>query len=109
MHMRNRIGTFLVLAAVCLVSWLLLSLGSGETEERALRMQVTCDSLRHVNHDQNLYIMQLEYEVESLEYEVEDLSDDLSDCTEDFQNCIAGRKIQIRHSDGNILTSNPEH
>ena len=99
--MRNRIGTFLVLAAVCLVSWLLLSLGSGETEERALRMQVTCDSLRHVNHDQNLYIMQLEYEVE-------DLSDDLSDCTEDFQNCIAGRKIQIRHIDGNILTSNPE-
>ena len=102
MHMRNRIGTFLVLAAVSLVSWLLLSLGSDETEERALRMQVTCDSLRHVNHDQNLYIMQLEYEVE-------DLSDDLSDCTEDFQNCIAGRKIQIRHSDGNILTSNPEH
>lgn len=100
--MRNRIGTFLVLAAVCLVSWLLLSLGSGKAEERALRMQVTCDSLRHVNHDQNLYIMQLEYEVE-------DLSDDLSDCTEDFQNCIAGRKIQIRHIDGNILTSNPEY
>ena len=102
MHMRNRIGTFLVLAAVCLVSWLLLSLGSGETEEKTLRIQVTCDSLRHVNHDQKLYIMQLEYEVE-------DLSDDLSDCTEDFQNCIAGRKIQIRHIDGNILTSNPEH
>jgi hypothetical protein len=100
--MRNKIGTFLVLAAVCLVSWLLLSVGSGKAEERALRMQVTCDSLRHVNHDQNLYIMQLEYEVE-------DLSDDLSDCTEDFQNCIAGRKIQIRHIDGNILTSNPEH
>ena len=99
--MRNRIGTFLVLAAVSLVSWLLLSLGSGETEERALRMQVTCDSLRHVNHDQNLYIMQLEYQVEALQ-------DQLSGCTEDFQNCIAGRKIQIRHSDGNILTSNPE-
>jgi hypothetical protein len=65
-------------------------------------MQVTCDSLRNVNHDQKLYIMQLEYEVE-------DLSDDLSDCTEDFQNCIAGRKIQIRHIDGNILTSNPEY
>ena len=102
MHMRNRIGTFLVLAAVCLVSWIFLSLGSGKTEEKTLRIQVTCDSLRHVNHDQKLYIMQLEYEVE-------DLSDDLSDCTEDFQNCIAGRKIQIRHSDGNILTSNPEH
>ena len=102
MHMRNRIGTFLVLAAVSLVSWLLLSLGSDKAEEKTLRMQAVCDSLRHVNHDQNLYIMQLEYEVE-------DLSDDLSDCTEDFQNCIAGRKIQIRHSDGNILTSNPEH
>ena len=101
MHMRNKIGTFLVLAAVCLVSWIFLSVGSGETEEKTLRMQVTLDSLRHVNHDQNLYIMQLEYEVE-------DLSDDLSDCTEDFQNCIAGRKIQIRHIDGNILTSNPE-
>ena len=101
MHMRNKIGTFLVLAAVCLVSWIFLSLGSGETEEKTLRMQVTLDSLRNVNHDQKLYIMQLEYEVE-------DLSDDLSDCTEDFQNCIAGRKIQIRHIDGNILTSNPE-
>jgi hypothetical protein len=83
------------------VSWIFLSLGSGETEEKTLRMQVTLDSLRNVNHDQKLYIMQLEYEVE-------DLSDDLSDCTEDFQNCIAGRKIQIRHIDGNILTSNPE-
>lgn len=102
MHMRNKIGTFLVLAAVCLVSWIFLSVGSGETEEKTLRMQVTCDSLRNVNHDQKLYIMQLEYEVE-------DLSDDLSDCTEDFQNCIAGRKIQIRHIDGNILTSNPEY
>ena len=107
--MRNRIGTFLVLAAVSLVSWIFLSLGSDKAEEQTLRMQVTCDSLRHVNHDQNLYIMQLEYEVESLEYEVENLQDQLSECTEDFQNCIAGRKIQIRHSDGNILTSNPEH
>ena len=106
--MRNRIGTFLVLAAVSLVSWIFLSLGSDKAEEQTLRMQVTCDSLRHVNHDQNLYIMQLEYEVESLEYEVENLQDQLSECTEDFQNCIAGRKIQIRHSDGNILTSNPE-
>ena len=101
MHMRNKIGTFLVLAAVSLVSWLLLSVGSGETEEKTLRMQAVCDSLRHVNHDQNLYIMQLEYEVE-------DLSDDLSDCTEDFQNCIAGRKIQIRHIDGNIPITNPD-
>ena len=107
--MRNRFGTLLVLVAVSLVSWLLLSLGSDKAEEQTLRMQVTCDSLRHVNHDQNLYIMQLEYEVESLEYEVENLQDQLSECTEDFQNCIAGRKIQIRHSDGNILTSNPEH
>ena len=106
--MRNRIGTFLVLAAVSLVSWIFLSLGSDKAEEQTLRMQVTCDSLRHVNHDQNLYIMQLEYEVESLEYEVENLQDQLSECTEDFQNCIAGRKIQIRHSDGNILTGNPE-
>jgi peptidoglycan hydrolase CwlO-like protein len=107
--MRNKIGTFLVLAAVCLVSWIFLSLGSGETEEKTLRMQVTLDSLRNVNHDQKLYIMQLEYEVESLEYEVEDLQDQISECTEDFQNCIAGRKIQIRHIDGNILTSNPEY
>ena len=99
--MRNRIGTFLVLSAVSLVSWIFLSLGSGKAEEQTLRMQVTCDSLRHVNHDQNLYIMQLEYEVEALQ-------DQLSECTEDFQNCIAGRKIQIRHIDGNILTSNPE-
>jgi hypothetical protein len=65
-------------------------------------MQTVCDSLSHANREQELHIMQLEHEVE-------DLSDDLSDCTEDFQNCIAGRKIQIRHIDGNILTSNPEH
>lgn len=102
MHMRNKIGTFLVLAAVCLVSWIFLSVGSGESEEKTLRMQTVCDSLRHVNHDQNLHIMQLEYQVE-------DLQDQLSECTEDFQNCIAGRKIQIRHIDGSILTSNPEH
>ena len=102
MHMRNRIGTLLVLAAVSLVSWLLLSLGSGETEEQTLRMQAVCDSLRRANREHELHIMQLEYEVEAL-------SDDLSDCTEDFQNCIAGRKIQIRHSDGSILTGNPEY
>jgi hypothetical protein len=101
MHMRNKIGTFLVLAAVCLVSWIFLSVGSGEAEEKTLRMQVTLDSLRRANREHELHIMQLEYDVE-------DLSDDLSDCTEDFHNCIAGRKIQIRHSDGSILTSNPE-
>jgi hypothetical protein len=99
--MRNKIGTFLVLAAVCLVSWIFLSLGSSEAEEQTLRMQVTCDSLSHANREQELHIMQLEHEVE-------DISDALSECTEDFHNCIAGRKIQIRHSDGNILTSNPE-
>jgi hypothetical protein len=99
--MRNRIGTFLVLVAVSLVSWIFLSVGSGETEEQTLRMQTVCDSLRRANREHELHIMQLEYDVE-------DLSDDLSDCTEDFQNCIAGRKIQIRHSDGSILTSNPE-
>jgi hypothetical protein len=99
--MRNRIGTFLVLAAVCLVSWIFLTVGSDKVEEQTLRMQTVCDSLSRANREQELYIMQLEYDVE-------DLSDDLSDCTEDFQNCIAGRKIQIRHSDGNVLTTNPE-
>jgi hypothetical protein len=99
--MRNRIGTFLVLAAVSLVSWIFLTVGSDKAEEQTLRMQVTLDSLRRANREHELHIMQLEYEVEAL-------SDDLSDCTEDFQNCIAGRKIQIRHSDGSILTSNPE-
>jgi len=100
--MRDRLVTLLVVVAVSLVSWLILSVGSGKAEEKTLRKMVTLDSLRHVNHDQSLYIMQLEYETESL-------GDALSDCTEDFQNCIAGRKIQIRHSDGSILTSNPEH
>jgi hypothetical protein len=99
--MRNRIGTFLVLAAVSLVSWIFLTVGSDKVEEQTLRMQVTCDSLRRANREHELHIMQLEYDVE-------DLSDALSDCTEDFHNCIAGRKIQIRHSDGSILTSNPE-
>jgi Na+/H+ antiporter NhaC len=102
MHMRNRIGTLLVLVAVSLVSWVFLSFGSDETEEKALRMQVTCDSLSQANREHELDIMQLEYEVETL-------SDALSDCTEDFQNCTAGRKIQIRHIDGSILTSNPEY
>jgi hypothetical protein len=99
--MRNRIGTLLVLVAVSLVSWIFLSVGSGETEEKTLRMQVTLDSLRRANREHELHIMQLEYEVETL-------SDALSDCTEDFQNCTAGRKIQIRHIDGNHLTSNPD-
>jgi hypothetical protein len=100
--MRNRIGTLLVLVAVSLVSWIFLSVGSGETEEKTLRMQVTCDSLSRANREHELHIMQLEYDVEAL-------SDALSDCTEDFQNCIAGRKIQIRHIDGSILTGNPEY
>jgi hypothetical protein len=64
-------------------------------------MQAVCDSLRRANREHELHIMQLEYDVE-------DLSDDLSDCTEDFQNCIAGRKIQVRHSDGSIPITNPE-
>jgi hypothetical protein len=99
--MRDRLVTLLVVVAVSLVSWLILSVGSGKAEEKTLRKMVTLDSLRHVNHDQSLYIMQLEHEVE-------DLSDALSDCTEDFQNCIAGRKIQIRHIGGNHLTGNPD-
>jgi len=105
MHMRDRLRdglvTLLVLVAVSLVSWVFLSFGSGETEEKALRMQVTCDSLSQANREQKLDIMQLEYEVETL-------SDALSDCTEDFQNCTAGRKIQIRHIDGNHPITNPE-
>ena len=100
--MRDRLLTLLVVVAASLGGWGFLEAGQSRTEEKALRMQVTCDSLRHVNHDQNLHIMQLEYEVEAL-------SDDLSDCTEDFQNCIAGRKIQIRHIDGNIPITNPEY
>jgi hypothetical protein len=99
--MRDRLLTLLVVVAASLGGWVFLEAGQGRTEEETLRMQVTLDSLRQVNHDQNLHIMQLEYEVEAL-------SDDLSDCTEDFQNCIAGRKIQIRHIDGNIPITNPE-
>lgn len=99
MHMRDRLGPLLVFVTVCLCAWIFLSTTQSTTEEKTLRMQVTLNSLRHVNHDQNLYIMQLEHEAESL-------GDALSDCSEDFQNCIAGRKIQIRHIDGNILTSN---
>lgn len=98
-RLRDRLLTLLIVVAALLGGWVFLEAGQSRAEEKTLRMQVTLDSLRHVNHDQNLYIMQLEYDVE-------DLSDDLSDCTEDFQNCIAGRKIQIRHSDGSILTSN---
>ena len=102
MHMRNKIGTFLVLAAVCLVSWIFLSVGSGEAEEKTLRMQTVCDSLSHANREQELHIMQLEHEVE-------DLQDQLSDCTDDFQNCLAGRKIRIYYQNGSTLTSNPEY
>jgi hypothetical protein len=87
--------------AALLGGWVFLEAGQSRAEEKTLRMQVTLDSLRHVNHDQNLYIMQLEYETESL-------GDALSDCSEDFQNCIAGRKIQIRHIDGNIPITNPD-
>ena len=100
--MRDRLGPLFAFVAVCLCPWVLLQADQSRAEEKTLRMQVTLDSLRQVNHDQNLYIMQLEYEVETL-------GDQLSDCTEDFQNCIAGRKIQIRQSDGSILTSNPEY
>jgi hypothetical protein len=100
-RLRDRLLTLLIVVAALLGGWVFLEAGQSRAEEKALRMQVTLDSLRHVNHDQNLYIMQLEYETESL-------GDALSDCTEDFQNCIAGRKIQIRHSDGSIPITNPE-
>ena len=100
--MRDRLGPLFAFVAVCLCPWVLLQADQSRAEEKTLRMQVTLDSLRHVNHDQNLYIMQLEYETESL-------GDALSDCSEDFQNCIAGRKIQIRHIDGNIPITNPEY
>jgi hypothetical protein len=99
--MRDRLGPLFAFVAVCLCPWVFLEAGQSRAEEKTLRMQVTLDSLRQVNHDQNLYIMQLEYETESL-------GDALSDCTEDFQNCIAGRKIQIRHIDGNIPITNPD-
>jgi hypothetical protein len=91
--------TLLVVVAVVIGGWIFLEAGQSRSEEQALRLQVTCDSLRHANHEHELHIMQLEHEVE-------DLSDALSDCTEDFQNCIAGRKIQIHDRSGNILTSN---
>jgi hypothetical protein len=100
-RLRDRLLTLLIVVAALLGGWVFLEAGQSRAEEKALRMQVTLDSLRHVNHDQNLYIMQLEYETESL-------GDALSDCTEDFQNCIAGRKIQIRHIDGNIPITNPD-
>jgi len=103
MHMRDRLRdrlvTLLVVVAVVLGGWVFLEAGQSRTEEKSLRMQAVCDSLRRANREHELHIMQLEYDVEAL-------SDALSDCTEDFQNCIAGRKIQIRHSDGSILTSN---
>ncbi len=105
MHMRDRLRdrlvTLLVVVAVVLGGWVFLEAGQSRTEEKSLRMQAVCDSLRRANREHELHIMQLEYDVE-------DLSDDLSDCTEDFQNCIAGRKIQVRHSDGSIPITNPE-
>lgn len=100
-RLRDRLLTLLIVVAALLGGWVFLEAGQSRAEEKTLRMQVTLDSLRHVNHDQNLYIMQLEYETESL-------GDALSDCSEDFQNCIAGRKIQIRHIDGNIPITNPD-
>jgi hypothetical protein len=100
-RLRDRLLTLLIVVAALLGGWVFLEAGQSRAEEKALRMQVTLDSLRHVNHDQNLYIMQLEYETESL-------GDALSDCAEDFQNCIAGRKIQIRHIDGDIPITNPD-
>jgi len=100
-RLRDRLLNLLVVVAASLGGWVFLEAGQSRAEEKTLRMQVTLDSLRHVNHDQNLYIMQLEYETESL-------GDALSDCSEDFQNCIAGRKIQIRHIDDSIPITNPE-
>ena len=100
-RLRDRLLTLLIVVAALLGGWVFLEAGQSRAEEKTLRKMVTLDSLRHVNHDQNLYIMQLEYEVESLE-------DQLSDCAEDFQNCIAGRKIQIRHIDGDIPITNPD-
>lgn len=105
MHMRDRLRdrllTLLIVVAALLGGWVFLEAGQSRTEEKSLRMQAVCDSLRRANREHELHIMQLEYDVE-------DLSDDLSDCTEDFQNCIAGRKIQVRHSDGSIPITNPE-
>jgi len=101
-RLRDRLLTLLIVVAASLGGWVFLEAGQSRAEEKTLRKMVTLDSLRQVNHDQNLYIMQLEYETESL-------GDALSDCTEDFQNCIAGRKIQIRHIDGNIPITNPEY
>jgi len=100
-RLRDRLLTLLVVVAASLGGWVFLEAGQSRTEEKSLRMQVTCDSLSQANREHELHIMQLEYDVEAL-------SDDLSDCTEDFQNCIAGRKIQIRHIDGNIPITNPE-
>lgn len=100
--MRNRIGILLAIVALILGAWLFLEAGAVKTEEQTLRMQAVCDSLSEANHEHELHIMQLEHEIS-------DLSDALSDCTEDFQNCLAGRKIEIRYQNGNILTSNPEY
>ena len=100
--MRNQLGIILLIAAVSLGLFFFLEADRPAREDRVLKTQYTCDSLRRVNREHELHIMQLEEEVDNLQ-------DQLSDCTEDFQNCLAGRKIEIRHRNGNILTSNPEY
>jgi len=102
MHMRNQLGIILLIAAVSLGLFFFLEADRPGSEDRVLKTQYTCDSLRRANREHELHIMQLEEEVDNLQ-------DQLSDCTEDFQNCLSGRKIQIRYQNGNILTSNPEH
>ena len=100
--MKNQIGVILLIAAVSLGFWFFMESGHYSSDDRALKTQYTCDSLRRANREHELHIMQLEEEVDNLQ-------DQLSDCTEDFQNCLAGRKIEIRYRNGNILTSNPEY
>lgn len=100
--MSKRIGMILLLSLFSGIAWLFLHVKSGDSDLQALRMQVYCDSLSQANREQELHIMQLETQVE-------DLEDVLSESADDLQNCLAGRKIQIRHIDGNILTSNPEY
>lgn len=97
--MRNKIGIIMLISALSLGLWLALEVEHGHRDGEQLKADHTLDSLRRVNRDHELHIMQLEEEVESLQ-------DQLSDCTEDFQNCLAGRKIQIRTHKG-MLTSNP--
>jgi hypothetical protein len=102
MDMRNKILILSLIAVLSIGLLLVMESGRFESDSQTLRMQHTCDSLMHINRGQEIRILELEQEVESLQ-------DALSDCTEDFQNCLAGRKIQIRYQNGNILTSNPEY